>query len=371
MALMDLYTLKPTSFLKDNIVDSIDSLIWTERYNQFGDFTVVIPASISDAALLTEGTFLYMDGSDEVMLIDTITTKDGISTITGSSLIAFLAQRIMRNTWATTTNSWSLTGTAAVIAASIVTQMCIAGGLMASNSVVLGTNGPAEVIPGLTIGVQASGGTSLTVALEYGDVYDGVKTVCDLDSIGFTMKITDIGAGTGAMTFITYRGLDRTTDQSVNGQVIFSSALDSFTDINQLSSIAAYKNVAYAYANGMTAQTSIGMAVSPGTTPAGFNRRTLMVEASDVNAADYTAANLILVLNQKAADALANNNFVKMVDGQIVPQSEFTYGTSYSLGDIIELRADDNSAQQARVTEYIRARDTSGMTAYPTLSIIS
>lgn len=365
---MSLSTLDPTTFLRTNIIDTFDSMIWTERYNQYGDVTIVLPENTNEAALLSEGTFVYLDGSDEVMIIETVSTKTGITTVTGKSLVGFLVNRIARNTWATTSGSWSLTGAAGAIAAAIVTQMCISG-YMSANAVVPTGYGAAEVIPNLSIGTSATG-TSLSVAVQYGDVYTAVKTVCDLDDIGFFMRLVDISAGTGAIVFSTYRGADRTTDQSTNDPVIFEPALDSFTDIQKLNSISGYKNVAYAWANAMTAQTSIGVAVAPGTTPTGFNRRTMMVNASDVNSADYTAANLILVLNQKAKDALANNNYVRMTDGQIVPQSEFAYGVDYFLGDIIELRADDNTIQQARITEYIRAQDTTGATEYPTLSVI-
>lgn len=370
---MLLYTLGGPDWMKDIPIDSFSSLIWTERYNAAGDVTLTMPEDSDLAGSISEGTYLHLPVSREVMLIDTVSTENGIIKYTGQSLAGFLAQRMLRDTWQTTKDSWSQTGTPSAIARAIVTQMCVTGGIMAGTAVLASPNGAREVIPNLTVAADPGGGTSTQVAIPYGNVYDAVKAVCDLDGLGFTMYPPSFMDGTGNLSFLVYRGLDRTTAQSTNPVVIFEPSLDSFTDVKKLRSIANYKTVAWAWANGMTAQSSLGVAYAPGfsSSVTGFDRRTLMVDASDVNAADYTAANLITILNQKAADALANNNYVKMLDGQIVPQLPYQYGAQYNLGDIIELRGIDSTAQYARVTEYVRTQDNTGETAYPTLSVIS
>jgi hypothetical protein len=76
------------------------------------------------------------------------------------------------------------------------------------------------------------------------------------------------------------------------------------------------------------------------------------------------------MLNQKAKDLLANNNYTKVVDGEVVPQSEFKYGTHYTLGDVIELDSGDGLVSKARITEFIRSQDNTGDKAYPTVSVI-
>ncbi len=76
-------------------------------------------------------------------------------------------------------------------------------------------------------------------------------------------------------------------------------------------------------------------------------------------------------LRQRALDGLANNNYVRMVDGELVPQSGFVYDKDYKLGDVIDLGSATGESSTARVTEYIRSKDASGYTEYPTLSVIS
>jgi hypothetical protein len=79
---------------------------------------------------------------------------------------------------------------------------------------------------------------------------------------------------------------------------------------------------------------------------------------------------LLRLLNQRAKDALANNNYTKVVDGEVVPQSQYQYGKHYSLGDIVELQSPSGLTTPARITEYIRSQDANGQRAYPTVSVI-
>jgi hypothetical protein len=364
---MDIYTLD-SLFKKVDLVEGFNSAIWTERYNAAGDVQLVFPANTVEAAGIIEGTFLYLDGSNEVMIVDTINTEDGLTKAVGQTLVGFLVNRISRPGWDDATNNWAMSGSAGTIANFIVTKMLITGGYMQLNLVL--ANGAAEIFSGLSVATAVTG-TSLNVAIPFGNVYDAIKSICDLDDLGFNMTPNDILAGTGAMTFKCYRGLDRTSTQGTNGIVIFESAIDTFTNIKELRSISGYRHACYAWPANITAQSQIGVAYATGasvSTPTGFARRTMAIIVDDV---DSTIANLSAILTQRAKDALANNNYIRMLDGQLVPQQQFVYGTHYNLGDIVELRGSSSVGQPARITEYIRSQDTSGEIAYPTLSVIN
>jgi hypothetical protein len=75
-------------------------------------------------------------------------------------------------------------------------------------------------------------------------------------------------------------------------------------------------------------------------------------------------------MTQAGTDALANNNYTKLVDGEVVPQPQYKYGVNYKLGDLIELVGSDGGVQKAQVTEYIRSKDATGEKAYPTVSVV-
>lgn len=364
---MDLYTLD-SAFHKKDVIDAFESLIWTERYSEPGDMTLVVPSNTTFKDILVEGAFLSIPESREVVLVDTVSEEDGALTITGKTLVDFLRNRIIRNPINTQKDTWKKNGSMAQIAGDIVSNMCKAGDLMATGAVK--PNGDSEVIPNLVIGPLATG-ASTSISLSFGNLYDAVKMVCDIDSLGFSLypdNITDTGYN---MRFTDYAGLDRTTGQSTNSVVIFEPALDSLTGIKKLRSIAGYINNVYVWPAGYTGtQSQIGYASVTGAgTTTGFKRRTLGITASDINVADYSATDLATLLTQRAKDTLANNNYVRMMDGQVVPQSAFVYGVDYNLGDIIELR-DGATVQSARVTEYIRTEDSSGEIAYPTLATL-
>src|SRR5213075_845211 len=114
---------------------------------------------------------------------------------------------------------------------------------------------------------------------------------------------------------------------------------------------------------------------APGTdgTTTGFDRRLIIDRATDISADQVDpvvpGVTLASLLNQRAKDLLANNNFTKVVDGEVVPQSQYQYGTDYKLGDIVELKGHDNTVQKAQITEFIRSKDATGERAYPTVSV--
>lgn len=362
---MDLLKLD-TNFLPIEIVDSYETLIWTERYNQSGDLTLTLPQGSPALSLLSEGDFLSIEDSKDVMVIETISFKEGVHTILAPALTDFLKQRMLRNTWSTAKSNWSLNGYPGTLAGNIVFEMCGAGGLMADNAIIPG--GSSEVIPNLVI-ENLTSGSAADINVAYGMLYDGVKGLCDMDSLGFRLW-PRLKTGGYDIVFTVWKGLDRTTSQGVNSWVIFEPAMDSLTNVQRLRSIAGYKTAAYAFANGMTSQSQVGVATVPGAPSSGWGRRTLMVDANDVNASDYSAGVLTSILNRRAKDALVNNNYVRMVDGELVPQNAFKYGTDYNLGDVIELRDENEIADKARVVEYIRAKSATGDLAYPTLSVI-
>lgn len=361
------------NYLKAAAIENYQSLIWTERYTSMGDVTLVLPATPENRALITEGIFLHMSLSQEIMLIETISIEDNKITATGNTLVGFLQNRLFRSSWPAGTGSWALNNPSASNAIKNNIQLCLTPGSSITNGVILtSAQGTNEVFPKLTVGAEVPGPAYIT-AVPFGDLYTAIQSIAASDALGFRMRPTDLMSGSGNLLFEMYRGLDRTTTQSVNPPVVFDPQMDSLIGLKELRSLSGYKNVAWVWPSSITSQAQIGVAYAPGAAAlTGFKRRTLMVEASDVNPADYSAPNLLLALKQRGYDALANNNYVKLVDGQIVPQNAFTFGLDYNLGDIIELRGvGDNAPQKARIAEYIRSTDSSGEKAYPTLSVVS
>ena len=79
------------------IFDDFQSLIWTERYSEWGDFELVAPSWLSSTSALQKGTVIGLNGSYRVMMVETIEEPgDGTIKFTGRSLEALMDARMTR-----------------------------------------------------------------------------------------------------------------------------------------------------------------------------------------------------------------------------------------------------------------------------------
>ena len=71
---MDLYITNP-KFELVGVIDSYTSLIWTERYNDCGDFEIMISANDKNVDILQNGYYIKRTDTDRVGIIETKTTQ--------------------------------------------------------------------------------------------------------------------------------------------------------------------------------------------------------------------------------------------------------------------------------------------------------
>lgn len=389
---MELFVLN-NKFQRVQPVDRPNSAIWTERYGTAGDVTLMCPLTQYYVDLIVEGTFLALKGSKEVMLLDSVLIENGQLKATGNTLDKFLENRIIRNVVDEATGTrWYGSGGLAVQTPEVqinqaVARLLVAGGNMTDGSI--GVDGARQVITNLSI--DSSGNNSGLdldpLAWPEGMMYDVFAQFASTYKVGFRLYLDWAKPdGTYSLKFNAYSGVDRTSDQTIRPLVRFSPDLESLSGVSKLTSIAGYKNVAYVFpptslteasADGtgnpaLPATAGIAYATPEAETSIDFDRRTIMETASDItyDSVGGSADTLLKVLNQKAKDLLANNNFVKVVDGEVIPQSKYQFGTDYWLGDIIELDDGFGTLGKARITEFIRSQDKDGERAYPSLTTL-
>lgn len=379
---MDLYTLSD-DFLEVDVVDEFDSLIWTERYSTAGDVSLTVTPTPEKILQLKEKTFLKLRDSDEVMQIDTALIEEGRLKVTGKTLDYILNERYFRIGLVHETRE-SLLGSAAGpgnIMSQIVQLMCMSDSPYATDAYSDDWFDIShQVIDNLTLVsiVDETGvyDAALQIAIPYDTpIYEILTRIAEQYNLGFRLFLWAADSGGYTLAFTVYKGRDLTStrssaEQAANPTVRFSPALNSLTDLKELRSIAGYKNVAYAFGPGVgTPSPAPGVAFADADADASrnFDRRVLMVMVDGIAEGDPDAT---AKLTQKAKDALANNNYTKIVDGEIVPQNDFVFGANYKLGDIVELEGTSGIRTKARVTEYIRTQDATGERGYPTVSVI-
>lgn len=425
--LVDIYTLDD-AFIRDKPVEGFKSAIWTERYSEAGDFQIVVPARPSVMDLLQEGTFLECSESDDIMLIDTQSIQNGLLTVSGPSLVKFLNNRVYRfstKQW-TPFEEWDGLRPSETIGY-IVYRMCVYNAIWRDYLISYGLDPDHEYLSNfsvqnvhdfsppahtLSIGRPIGIGGDLVLSgdsvpftpaidpsdaatnmqVSSGHLYDVIERIASFYSVGIKILLDYADPDGYHLTFKTYKGRILTSEQTQYPVVRFSPNLGTLTNISELRSNAAYKNVAYCYIPNLPETIGIGdpavdteLNVGPGIAyldeasrlAIDFNRRVLLVLDSQLNMdaipkTDMPTAVAAIknVLDMSARDALANNTFTRVVDGEVVPQGEYKYGTHYQLGDVIELQSYSGNLQKARVTEYIRSQDATGERAYPTVSVI-
>lgn len=366
---MEFQTLDDT-FLPVEIIDEFISGIWTERYSKVGDVTLVVSPTEKNLADLAEGTFLQLKGSDEVAQIDTALVEEGVLKVTGKMLTAILDERIIREApTADNKREYSISGVPENVLWTLVQRVVVAGGSLVS----VIPDGDKQVIPNLSIDTSETfSGSDVQFSVPYGPLGAGLSQIAETHQLGYKIYLASVSESGYSLKFKVYRGRYLTSDQTVYPVVKFSPAMDTLTGLKQLRSIAGYKTAAYVYGTDDGSHPAPGIAYAEGNTDIGFKRRVILVDAGDITmeVAGGSAATFQQMLVQRAKDTLANNNYTKMVDGEVVPQSEFRFGVHYLLGDVVELDGGNGISSKARITEYIRSQDQEGERAYPTVSVI-
>lgn len=364
---MEVYTLDPL-LRRVDLIEDYESLIWTERYREYGDFEMKILSSRRTRTLFTVEKLLATNVSQRVMKIESVeddTDEENrrILTLKGRSIEIYMMDRVAKESLDNLTTSplWTISNmTPTDIARKIFHDICVTGILS-----------PHDVIPYINEGTLSSQPSNIpepvdlvTIQIEPTDVYSAITTLSDIWNFGF--RILRNG-DTSQLWFDIYMGADRTTGQSTLPAVVFSPQLDNLENTRELTTTENAKNVAYVYSPG-----GFQMVYANGvdTDVSGFERRVLSINASDITVANYPdPEDLNAALIQRGNEELAKHRTFQAFDGEIAQDSQYLPGRDYNLGDLVEMRNMDGVTNEMRVTEIIYASDVNGVRSYPALTV--
>lgn len=364
---IDLYVLD-NEFRRVDIFDKYQSLIWTERYSDYGDFEFVITDTPETRSRLPLGTWVTILQSERVARIESFESKrdsngERLLTYKGSFLEAILMDRASMPSFAslTTRSKWTIGPmTPGNIIRHVFTSILKNGALNAK-----------DIIPFLQTGsVNPPGNISeptetITVGLNPGNVMEQIKPICDAYNLGFRIVRREPVNPSNPISlyFEVYTGTGRTTSDVNAESVVFGESFDTLTNVTEIQSIANYRNVAYVFAmNG----TIIVYADGVDTNISGFDRHVVYVDASDITTS--AGATLNTEMTQRGKEVLAQQRPIMAFDGETPQSSRYIYRQNYNLGDKVEIRSEGNLKNQMYVTEQIFISDAEGVRSYPTLS---
>lgn len=363
---MEVYTLDAL-LRRTELFEDFESLIWTERYRQYGDFELVIASTYRTRTLLKTDVLLAMSMSNRMMKIENVedafdSDNKRMLSVKGRSIEAIMYDRVaaLSLTDTTTTPTWDISGlTPENVMRKIFHDICVTGTLSIS-----------DTIPFIQEGSFAEGSnipestdTTTIFSLQPTTVYDALSQIAESYDLGFRiLRQGDMSK----IWFDVYTGTDRTTTQNLVPAVVFSPQLDNLEDVSQLISTEDAKNVAYVFS-----PAGFQMVYASGVDPAvaGFDRRVLVVDATDITDPGDGSVNIPNALIQRGFQELAKAQTVQSLDGEINQRSVYQPGRDYFVGDLIEERNDDGQTNKMRVTEVIYASDSEGERSYPTLTL--
>lgn len=330
------------------IIDTYESLIWTDRYQEAGDFELYLEASYKNLNLFQKNRYLWYKESEHIMIIEGISISTDAEngnhlTVTGRSLESILDRRIV----------WQQTDLNNVYLQNGIQRLLNENAISASNA--------DRRIPNFIFEASTDSSISgMRFSAQYtGDnLYDVVVTLCKLFGIGFKITINS----SNKMVFKLYNGIDHSYNQTNNTYVVFSTEFDNLINSNYAESDKELKNVTLVAGEGEGLDritTIVGSA-------SGLSRRELYTDARDLQQGEETQEVYLAMLSQRGEEKLAEAQSIQSFDGEVDYLKMFVYGVHYQMGDICEIVNEYGIECKVRVIEVVRSYGTDGYKLYPT-----
>lgn len=347
------------------VLDVYKSFIWTDRYDEAGDFEITLPVTPNNLMLFDEDYYIVRQDSEHVMYVDMIEMESdaengSILRVSGHSLEKMLDRRVV----------WK--------------QRQVSGNLQNGIQTLLNENAinPSDSnrrIPGLKFVASTDKHvTDITVDTQFtGDsLYEAVVSLCQAAHLGFkiTMPVD------GAYEFRLYAGADRTYSQTEHPYIIFSPYYENLMNSNSITSYENHRTVALVGGEGEGSDRkyeTVSEIAGPGS---GLSRREIFIDARDVSSKitnndgstrELTPAEYSESLKNRGKEKLAEFLTITTFDGEAETSRSFEYMKDFNIGDLVQLETEYQTTFIARISEYIYSYDESSANEYPSFKILS
>lgn len=352
---MNLLVLNP-SFNIIAVLDIYESIIWTDRYYDCGDFEIYTQVNEDTFTNLQPGNYIYSLNSDNVMIIEDrqikVESDEGSKLIVkGHTLESILKRRIV---W----DSIVLNGNFQTNIETLLNQNAISPTISARTiptlTFVYSTN---PTITALTIDTQ----------LNKENLYDAIKNLCDTKDIGFRIKLNTSLSG---LVFELYSFEDRSYTQSVNSYVVFSRNFENLISSNYSETNSESKNITLIEGKD-TSDLPITMIVGTGS---GIERREIFTDAKDlsweVDGVAVTEPEYLLHMAQKGLETLSSKMVEIALECEVDVTRMFKYREDFFIGDIVQLVSDFNIQGRAQIIEMIYSQSLNGIETHPKFKMV-
>lgn len=341
-----------TDFVAVGVIDSFKSLIWTDRYDSYGDFELCLAIESTIPDYVKEDYYLWIRESEHCMIIEEISINSDIEDgnymlITGRSLESILERRII---W----GQRIFTGNLQTSIQTMLTEAFITPSIAdrkIGNFIFELCDDPK--ITALTIDVQFNGE----------DLYTVINKLCATNNIGFKIVLDE----SNSFVFSLYAGADRSYAQDANPYVVFSPGFENILSSNYYMSKTGLKTITLVAGEGEGADRKTTVVGSG----SGLNRRELFTDARDISSridggGTMSDAEYIAKLQTKGKETLAENIFRTAFDGEVEATQVFVYGEDFFIGDVVQIANGYGHEGQAYISELVMSQSDDGISVFPT-----
>ena len=358
MAELNLY-IYDTSFKLQAIVEQYESLIWTDRYDECGDFELMVPFEDKWTSILQKDFYCHIDYSDRWCVIEKIEQskeEDGPPRmiVSGRSLESIIERRIVPGKVEFGTDTTS--GYNVNVQSSIQSLI---------NSHVIN---PSDTNRKINNFIFSSNSDSNVTSKTFHESYNGnsildiVEGVCKDKHLGFKIILND----SNQFVFSLYCGVDRTMAQNANSYVIFSTYFDNLKSSSYFCSKEEYRNFAYVSKD----ENQFINTYNTSSVPSGLERREVQFDASELN--DNKKDTMTNTQIQEKAKKKLNDEFkIKTgIEGEIVSEKMYKYREHYNVGDRVQFKDMYGNSEAVYISEVVISYDENGLTILPTFQEI-
>lgn len=418
-----------TDFQQIDTVDQYESIIWTIRFVESGDFELYTPVNERLLENVKVGYYLFSDEFyDEVtnranlMIIETIEiTSDPESSnkikITGRDLKSILDRRIVWGQRAFTTTDNVKTVVEALLNENAITPADWSKEYQSGDggTIKIEVPGSLRVLPNLVIESTTEELPSIDGDYQYNGetLYDVFVEIGNRFSVGFEI-LYDFN--TGKFVFHQLTTKDHTYDQTANNPLIFSPSFENLKNSNYIESSSTEKNAGLIVGEGDENNVMYNVI---GNEYSGLNRRELNISASDISrvseegryvkayptgnenpsqlhwyekvnagyvlstdttvdpsktyyiyATEFGNKTYLSMLLEKGENELALNTYTQTYEGEAEPTRGYVYLQDYNVGDICEIINEWGIGSKVLIDEVVLSISTSSISIIPTFAAV-
>lgn len=345
-------------------IEKWESVMWTERYSEPGEFEIVAPLSSGLRTFLPEGALISHTDTYEVMIVENqeVTTTENDNhkiKLTGRTMPSWLENRFIGVNLARTDALIDDYNMTADYTWNQIARMI--------NDHIYSPTDMNDQLVNVVAQTSATGaGTNVARTLERKDLLATTLDLLAVDNLGIKTQRTNVfpgGVGSDLATiFMIYKGVDR------SDKVRFSWRSGDLDEIDYLFSLKTIKNSAFVVGKYFWRLVDVSGHTN-------YDRRMILVDANDIDghydnkpsgSVEATILNKMLTLGNQA---IMKNYRTAIARADLSLNTKYQYRTDYNVGDIVWLDADYNTSLKVRVNEVVEIEDETGYSAHPTLDL--